>query len=411
MRDYLYENSNQMTGRWGCFIFFFTFILLFPAIAESKGLFDTTIKSADALPEQYISMLMGKRVGLIINQTAKVGDSSLLDILLKRGVHIVKIFVPEHGFRGTEDAGAHIDNMTDSATGLRVISLYGSHKKPTDDDMADADVLVYDLQDVGVRFYTYISTLQYCLEACAEQHKTMVVLDRPDPNGFYVDGPVMENENRSFVGMQAIPVVYGMTAGEYAEMLVGEGWLSTKGKPDVKVIKCQNYEHRKKYLLPVAPSPNLRNMAAIYAYPSLCLFEGTKVSVGRGTAIPFQQYGCPEFEGKFSYSFTPESSAGAKSPLYEHKLCYGERIGDRPEEVVKIIGNKLQLGWIIKAYNAYPDTAKFFNNFFIKLSGTGRLENQVKNGVPEKAIRAGWAGDLERFKKIRKKYLLYKDFE
>ncbi len=241
----------------------YIFLLLNAAIAHSQSLYDTSVKPADTKPGQYVPLLKNKRVAVIINQTSVVGNVSILDILLSSRVRVKKIFVPEHGFRGKEDAGAHVDNTIDSATGIPVISLYGSHKKPKDEDLADVDVVVYDLQDVGVRFYTYISTLEYCMEACAQNHKQFIVLDHPDPNGFYVDGPVLEKENKSFVGMQPIPVVYGMTAGEYAQMLVGEGWFANAADLDLKVMKCINYDHTKKYELPIPPSPNLRTMAAV----------------------------------------------------------------------------------------------------------------------------------------------------
>lgn len=320
---------------------------------------------------------------------------------------MVKIFVPEHGFRGKEDAGAKVENATDSATGLPIISLYGKHKKPLPENLAGVDMVVYDLQDVGVRFYTYISTLEYVMEACAENGRRLVVLDRPNPNGFYVDGPVLEEENKSFVGMQPVPVVYGMTCGEYAKMLQGEGWFSHAADLKLEVVPCKNYKHHKMYALPVAPSPNLRNAASVLAYPSLCLFEGTPVSVGRGTGLPFQQYGCPEFEGKYDYSFVPQSVEGAKNPPYEGKRCYGEIIGATPEEVMKKAGGKFCLSWLIKAYNNYPSKEKFFTTFFAKLAGTKRLEEQIKNGESEAAIRASWEKDIDAFRKIRSKYLIY----
>ena len=392
---------------------FYLFCLLLLSVAPcySQGLYDTIIKPADTRPEKYLPLLKHKRVALVINQTSKVGDMSLLDMLTSMGVSVKKIFVPEHGFRGKEDAGAHVDNTTDSATGIPVISLYGNHKKPRDEDLADIDVVVYDLQDVGVRFYTYISTLEYCMEACAQNRKQFIVLDRPNPNGFYVDGPVLEKENKSFVGMQSIPVVYGMTMGEYAQMLAGERWFANAVDINFMVIKCINYDHKKKYKLPIAPSPNLRTMAAVYAYPSLCLFEGTVVSVGRGTNLPFQQYGCPEFEGKYAYSFTPQSGEGAKTPPYENIRCYGEVIGTTTDEVLQKTDNKLCLGWLIKAYNIYPEKDKFFNSFFVKLCGSSTLLQQIKKGDPENMIRDTWRTGLQAFKKIRKKYLLYKDFE
>jgi len=382
-------------------------LLLQTIVCSGQEVYDTTILPADAQPEHYVPLLKHRRVALVINQTSVVGDKSLLDILLDRGVEVVKIFVPEHGFRGKEDAGATVENMNDSATHLPVISLYGAHKKPKPDDLAGVDVVVYDLQDVGVRFYTYISTLQYCMEACAENHKQLMVLDRPDPNGFYVDGPVLDSANRSFVGMQCIPVVYGMTAGEYAQMLVGEHWMAHAEDLYLKVIKCANYDHSKKYRLPVAPSPNLRTMAAVYAYPSLCLFEGTVVSVGRGTELPFQQYGCPEFEGKFTYSFIPRSGEGAKTPPYQDKVCYGELIGTNATEILARTNSSMRIEWLLKAWSAYPDKDHFFNGFFTKLAGTDKLMTQVKKGASEDEIRSSWRQGIEAFNKIREKYLLY----
>ena len=384
--------------------------LMFSGIVQAQDIFDTGIKPADAQPDRYTSLLKGSRVALVINQTSSVGDSSLVDILVRRNVKVVKIFVPEHGFRGQEDAGAHINNTIDSMTGLPVVSLYGKHKKPTYSDLADIDVVVYDLQDVGVRFYTYISTLQYCMEACAQNGKKIIVLDKPDPNGFYVDGPVMETAYQSFVGMQPIPIVYGMTPGEYASMLKGENWFPEAGKLDLKVVKCIGYDHKKKYKLPVAPSPNLRNMAAVYAYPSLCLFEGTKISIGRGTDRPFQQYGCPEFSGAYRYTFTPVPGPGSKNPPYEHQECHGKLIGTSADSVLKETGSRLRLVWIQDAYAAYPAKDSFFTTFFLQLSGTNLLEEAIRKGRSEEEISASWQPDMKKFMAIRKRYLLYADF-
>jgi uncharacterized protein YbbC (DUF1343 family) len=390
---------------------FWLLCLAINAGAHPHSIYDTTIRPADTRPESYVPLLKGKRVGLIINQTSRVGDSSLLDILLSRGVQVTAIFVPEHGFRGSEDAGAHIENTVDSATHIPVISLYGSHKKPRPDDLKNIEVLVYDLQDVGVRFYTYISTLQYCMQACAQNDKQLIILDRPNPNGFYVDGPVLQKSCTSFVGMQPIPVVYGMTAGEYAQMLIGEKWIDSSAGLDIKVIQCENYTHKKKYKLPVSPSPNLRTMAAVYAYPSLCLFEGTAVSVGRGTDKPFEQYGCPDFAGKYTYSFTPLSGPGAKKPLYEGIACYGNSVGENESELLSKLHGEIDIHWLIAAYNNYPDQDKFFTSFFRLLSGTNVLSEQIKSHLPERDIRKSWQNDLQAFRKIRKKYLLYEDFE
>lgn len=385
-------------------------LLMFSIPVSGKSMFDTTIKPGAANSREWIRLLAGKHIALVINQTSCVGDSSVLDMILARHIAVQKIMVPEHGFRGSADAGAHIDNGKDETTGLPVISLYGNHKKPTTEDLEGIDVVVYDLQDVGVRFYTYISTMEYCMEACAQQGKMFVVLDRPNPNGFYIDGPVLQKENRSFVGMQAVPVVYGMTCGEYAQMLKGENWFDKAANLDLHIIKCANYDHKKKYALPIAPSPNLKNMAAVYAYPSICLFEGTRISVGRGTAFPFQQWGAPELPGKYKYAYTPTAMPGAKNPPYEGKTCYGVLIGETPEAVLKEVNNRLEIKWLKDAYEAYPEKDKFFTDFFTKLAGTTQLQEQVKRGISETAIRKSWRKDIDAFKKIRSKYLLYRDF-
>ncbi len=361
---------------------------------------------------EYLPLLKGKRVALLINQASVAGDELLLDALLKEKVRVVKVFVPEHGFRGNADAGAHVASTKDKKTGLPIISLYGSNKKPKKEQLKDVDVLIYDLQDVGVRFYTYISTLEYVMESCAESNKQLIVLDRPNPNGHYVDGPVLEKEYRSFVGMQPIPVVYGMTAGEYAQMLKGEKWIANADKVKLKVITCENYDHTKKYQVSIPPSPNLKTMAAIYLYPSLCLFEGTVVSVGRGTDKPFQQWGHPAFEGKAKYSFTPVSTVGASKPMYEGKECFGELIAEADKEALRKNEDIFNIKWLIEAYQWYPDKEHFFNsnNFFDKLAGTGKLQQQIKSGMKHDDIRDTWIKDNEAFMKIRKKYLLYADF-
>jgi len=361
--------------------------------------------------DQYLQLLGGKRVALLINQTARVGEQLLLDTLLKRKVNIVKVFVPEHGFRGTADAGAHIKNDTDPSTGLPVISLYGDNKKPKKEQLKDVDVVIYDLQDVGARFYTYISSLEYLMEACAEHKKQLIVLDRPNPNGHYVDGPVLERSQRSFVGMQRIPVVYGMTAGEYAKMLLGEKWIDDEEDLDMKVIPCGNYDHTTRYELPVAPSPNLRTMEAIYLYPALCFFEGTVVSVGRGTEFPFQQWGHPAFKGKTDYFFVPKSTSGASKPVLQGEKCYGRLLARTPGQALELTAKGLDLSSLIEAYNWYPDKDKFFNSFFEKLAGTEELRKQIRSGMTAAQIRQSWQKDLAAFKSIRKKYLLYKDFE
>ncbi len=360
---------------------------------------------------EYLPLLKGKRVGLVINQTSRVGQQLLLDTLLKRNVKIKKVLAPEHGFRGTADAGAHVKNDVDEKTGLPVTSLYGNNKKPKKEQLEDIDVVIFDLQDVGVRFYTYISTLEYLMEACAEQGKELIVMDRPNPNGHYVDGPILEKSESSFVGMQSIPVVHGMTMGEYAKMLAGENWIKGAEKLNMKVIPCINYDHTKKYDLPVAPSPNLKTMAAIYLYPSLCFFEGTVVSLGRGTDKPFQQWGHPAYRGKTEYSFTPVSITGASKPPLEGKECFGELVATDPDKAYKLIDGKLNLNWLLKAYQWYPEKDKFFIDYFSKLAGTKKLRKQIEQGMSPEAIAYTWREDVAAFKSIRKKYLLYKDFE
>ncbi len=365
--------------------------------------------------KDYLPQLKNKKVALLINQTSVVfGKNLLLDTLLGSGVNVVKIFVPEHGFRGTADAGAHIKNDVDAKTGLPVISLYGKNKKPTPEQMKDIDVLVYDLQDVGVRFYTYISTLEYAMDACIENGKELIILDRPNPNWQMVDGPVLDTALRSFVGMQPVPVVYGMTVGEYATMLVGEQWIKNASSLRFKLIPCKDYhpsyrpdERRAieinylEYEIRIAPSPNLKTKLAINSYPSLCFFEGTIVSVGRGTDDPFEHWGHPDYKGKLPHNFIPKSTIGATKPLLENKVCYGE--------YVRNWHNGVTISYLLKAYQLSPQKEKFFNPFFEKLAGTKVLRQQIIEGKTAAEIRASWQPELEKFKKIRKKYLLYED--
>ncbi|MBS1783419.1 MAG: DUF1343 domain-containing protein [Bacteroidetes bacterium] len=383
---------------------------LFSLARDKKKINSQIVPGAWQL-EEYLPQLAHKRVALLINQTSQVSSQSLLDTLLNRGVQIQKIFVPEHGFRGTADAGAHIKNDVDQKTGVPIISLYGNNKKPTQQQLSNIDVLIYDLQDVGVRFYTYISTLQYAMEACSEAGKLFILLDRPNPNGHYVDGFVLEPKYQSFVGMQPVPVVYGMTAGEYARMLVGEQWFAGAKKLLLKVIPCKNYDHQTHYVLPVAPSPNLRTTASVYLYPSLCFFEGTVVSVGRGTDKPFQQWGHPDFEGKSNFYFIPKTGVGATNPLYEGKKCFGEIVAQDDVDALQWTKNGLNFEPLIKAYQWYPQQTIFFNNFIAKLAGTDRLEKMIRAGKNTDQIRASWKDEVNAFKKIRTKYLLYRDFE
>ncbi len=377
-----------------------------PALKKSDS-----VVTGDVRLDEYLPLLAGKRVGLLINHTSLAGKTLLLDTLLHLKVKVVKIFVPEHGFRGAAEAGEKVNSTIDQQTGLPVISLYGKNKKPKKEDLTDVDIMIYDLQDVGARFYTYISTLQYAMEACAENNKPFLLLDRPNPNGHYVDGPVLDTALRSFVGMQPVPIVYGMTAGEYARMLQGEGWFKDAKKLDLKVISCLNYDHNTLYALPVQPSPNLRTMAAIYSYPSMCLFEGTVTSVGRGTDYPFQQYGHPDFFGSTIYSFKPIAEFGKPEPLYAYRECYGQIVALNEQEAHVFFNRKIRLIFLQKAYKWYPYKEKFFNSFFEKLAGTKELRKQLTAGMDEEAIRATWQKDIDAFKLIRKKYLLYTDFE
>jgi uncharacterized protein YbbC (DUF1343 family) len=361
---------------------------------------------------QYIPMLEGKNVGLLINQTSVINGVLLADTLLSRNVKVKKIFAPEHGFRGYAQAGEEVGNEKDKKTGLPVISLYGKSKKPSKQDLKNIDVLIYDIQDVGARFYTYISTLQYAMEACAEYGVELLILDRPNPNGHYVDGPVLDTAFRSFVGMQPIPVVYGMTPGEYAKMLVGEGWFRGAKELKMQVIPCKYYDHHSLYRLPVAPSPNLPSMTAIYSYPTVCLFEGTVVSVGRGTDKPFQQWGHPAFSAKSGFSFKPVPVWGSKiDPPFAFQTCHGQLVAINESEALTLMDRQIRLFWLIRAYSWFPDKDKFFVPFFEKLAGTDKLRQQIISGMDEAAIKATWQEDLKAFKKIRKKYLLYKDFE
>ncbi len=359
--------------------------------------------------DQYLPILKGKNVGLVINQTSTIGNTHLLDSLVSLGIKVNAVFAPEHGFRGTADAGEHVKNGIDTKTNTPIISLYGDHKKPNADDLKNIDILVFDIQDAGARFYTYISTLHYVMEACAEQYKPLLVLDRPNPNGYYVDGPVLDTTYHSFVGMHPVPVVHGMTVGEYSKMLNGERWLNNKIQCSLTVITCLHYTHKTGYSLPIKPSPNLPNMNAIYLYPSLCFFEGTNaVSLGRGTDKPFQIYGSPNFP-KISFSFTPTSKPGASKPFLQDQLCYGYDLSGIPIDSLR--KQKFTLKYLLNAYACSGDKANFFNSFFTKLAGSTILEEQIKKGMTEKAIRKTWQDSIHAFKSIRKKYLLYKDFE
>lgn len=398
-----------------------TFFFCKTAIAQTK-----IIPGAERV-DVYVPMLKGKSVAVFANQTSMVGKTHLVDTLVKRGIKVVKIFGPEHGFRGDADAGEKVTNYIDKQTGIEVISLYGGHNKPTKEDLENVDVMIFDIQDVGVRFYTFISSLQYYMEAAFENSKPLLILDRPNPNGFYVDGPVLDPKFKSFVGMQPIPIVYGLTIGEYAMMISGENWLSEKANEKQRyylhaknsadtpfhflVIKCKNYDHKSKYILPIKPSPNLPEIQSIYWYPSTCFFEGTVLSEGRGTPKPFQYFGHPSLP-KNLFSFTPHSMEGAKDPKLKDQLCYGWNLSGTPEQVLKQVNNRIQLKWILQAYKLFPDKTKFFLNSksLNRLAGNDVLMQQIKDGKSEAEIRKSWEPALSNYKEIRKKYLLYKDF-
>lgn len=345
--------------------------------------------------------LQGKRVGLVVNHTAVIGKTHLADTLKSRGVNIQAILAPEHGFRGGAEAGEDIKDGIDQRTGFRVLSIYGNNKKPTPEQLSSIDVVVFDIQDVGARFYTYISTLHYVMEACAEQGKHVIVLDRPNPNGHYIDGPVLQPEFKSFVGMHPIPVVHGLTVGELARMINGEGWLADQKTCSLEVIPLQNWTHADPFSLPIKPSPNLPNDQAIRLYPSICFFEGTVISVGRGTQTPFQVIGNPELKN-MPYSFTPVSIAGmAKNPPHENKVCYGLDLQHAPTS------GKLDLQYLLDFYKAYPQRDKFFISYFEKLAGTGELRKQIQDGWSEEQIRESWQPGLKKYKEMRQRYLLY----
>ena len=386
---------------------------------EFKNVFLSSNLTGAENTKLYLPLLKDKKVGIVTNQTGivrtfqvfqanskdngkvEITDVQNVDFLLSQKINLQKIFAPEHGFRGTADAGEHVVDGKDVKTGLPIISLYGNNKKPKPEQLQGIDILIFDLQDVGARFYTYISSLHYIMEACAENNIPLLIFDRPNPNGGIVDGPILEKEFASFVGMHQIPLLHGMTIGEYAQMINGEKWLKNGIQCSLTVIPCLNYNREMIYSLPVKPSPNLPNDQSINLYASLCLFEGTNVSVGRGTEMQFQVYGSP-FLPKTDFSFTPIPNFGAKEPVYKNELCYGENLSSIPKVT------KLELKWLIKSYNSTSDKSKFFNDFFTKLAGTKKLQQQIVDGISEIDIRKSWEKGLNDFKEMRKKYLIYK---
>jgi len=352
----------------------------------------------------YIPILNGKKIGVVAHQASLIpknnGTQHLIDFLIENKINIHCIFAPEHGFRGTADAGEKINDNKDSITGLQIISLYGKNKKPTKEQLNGIEILIFDLQDVGVRFFTYLSTLHYVMEACAENDIPLIVLDRPNPNIHYVDGPVMEEAQTSFLGLHPVPVVYGMTIGEYAQMINGEGWLSSDKYCKLNVVPVKNYTRKSIYELIVRPSPNLPNSQSIALYPSLCLLEPTVISIGRGTDFQFQVYGHPKLP-KGDFSFTPKPNFGAKNPKLENNLSYGKNLTQAPKP------EQLELKWLIEAYRNFPKSNTFFLNGFNRIAGNSILKEQIISGMSEKEIRHSWRPKLEKFKKIREKYLIY----
>ncbi|MCL4142370.1 UNVERIFIED_CONTAM: hypothetical protein GTU68_025694 [Idotea baltica] len=409
--------------------FFWVFILVFGLISckdkpikenKDKNLVISQNSTYDSLshsvltnnlsiskPEDYINLIKEKDIAIVGNHTSVVKNKNnaythLVDTLISLNIDIKKVFAPEHGFRGKADAGEKIEDGKDPITGLPSISLYGKNRKPSSEQLKNIDILIFDIQDVGARFYTYISTLHYVMEACAEANIPLIVIDRPNPNAHYIDGPIREEAYKSFVGMHPVPIVYGMTIGEYAKMINGEKWLKNGIQCDLKVMPIKNYTHQTPYSLPIKPSPNLPNDQSINLYPSLCFFEGTKISAGRGTEMQFQIFGAPSLpKEQFSYTFTPQSNEGAKSPKFKGVLCFGEDLSKHNKL------NYINLDWIIKTYNSSENKSEFFNNFMKKLAGTRKLQEQIEDGMNTVEIRKSWEKDLETFKKTRSNYLIY----
>ena len=392
-------NTGITNKRWVLFYGLISafFLITLPVQANFSS---SRVQVAAERPAAYLPLLTGKRLGLVVNASSRVADQHLVDFLLAQGQQVSVIFAPEHGFRGTADAGAHISNSKDTQTGLPVVSLYGANKQPSPEQLQEIDLLIFDVQDVGVRYYTYISTLHYLMEAAAETGVPLLVLDRPNPNGAYIDGPTLEPEYRSFVGMHAIPLLHGLTVAELARMIVGEGWLQSKKPLDLTVIPVNNYTHQTAYSLPVRPSPNLPNDQAIALYPSLGLFEGTIVSVGRGTPTPFQVIGLPSPDAGL-FSFLPLSRPGASAPPYQGQVCYGYDLRSRSAQ-------GLNLSYLLEMYQHHP-SGDFFNPFFQKLAGTRQLQEQIRSGWSEAQIRESWQADLLAYQHMRKAYLLYPD--
>lgn len=378
-----------------------------PDERPESGCAPAKVRTGAELTEKYLPLLRDKQVGFVVNHSSRIGERHLIDTLKDLNVCISRIYAPEHGLRGGAEAGERVRDEADSLTGAPVISLYNRKKKPLPKDLEGIDVVVFDIQDVGARFYTYISTLFYVLEACAEQEVPVVVLDRPNPNGHYVDGPVLDMRVRSFVGVAPLPIVHGCTVGELARLFVGEYWIQQRRPLRLTVIPCEGYAHDTRYALPTRPSPNLPDMRSVLLYPTLCLFEGTNISVGRGTEMPFQVLGHPDF-ADMPFAFTPRSNAGARKPPFQNKLCRGMDFRSIPLDSLYAM-RRVNLQWVIDLYQAFPDKSAFFrkDNFFDLLAGSKSLRMQIEAGWSEQQIRATWQSDLEAFRSIRARYLLY----
>ncbi|HJA13527.1 MAG TPA: DUF1343 domain-containing protein [Candidatus Butyricimonas faecavium] len=382
------------------------YLILFLVIASAcTDAISVNVQDGIERFEAYRNLVEGKRVGIVANHTSRVDTMHSVDFLLGKDINVVRIFCPEHGFRGTADAGETVGDYVDAGSGLKVVSLYGKKKKPQPEDLAGIDVMIFDMQDVGVRFYTYLSTLHYVMEACAEQDIPLIVMDRPNPNAFYVDGPVLQKEFKSFVGMHPVPVVYGMTIGEYAGMVNGEGWLKDGVICNLTVILCEGWNREQPVTLPYAPSPNLPDSVSIMLYPSTCFFEGTVVNEGRGTLHPFQVFGHPSLKG-MPYSYVPRPIKGmSMHPKCKGQTCYGMDLRGEYYAILKM--KRLNLAWLLLAYQEYEGKEPFFNALFNKLVGNDKVQQQLKEGVAEEEIRAGWQDEVAEFMKMREKYLLY----
>jgi len=401
--------------------FFFTLVVIlsfyFPRIIPSTSLAvtgETQLKTGAEQTNEYVPYLKGKRVAILANLTSIIGKIHLVDSLKTLGVNIVKVFGPEHGFRGNASAGTAVADEIDVATGIPVISLYGKKNKPTKEDLADVDIMIYDLQDVGCRFYTNINALSRLMEACYENGKELLILDRPNPNGYLIDGPILDMKFRSGIGMFPIPISHGLTVGEFAQMANGEGWLINKVKCNLKIIKVANYNHDMPYTLPVSPSPNLNTQQSVMLYPSTCLFEGTYLNHGRGTYFPFTVLGSPELKGKYKFNYTPTGIKGmAETPLFMNQVCYGLDLRKYDVEILRK-KKQINLQWMMELYKASPYKKKFFDSRLSKemgvierLSGSALFRQQIIDGKSEKEIRKSWEPGLSEYKMMRKKYLLY----